>query len=118
MKMLLEIESLDRVAPYLHAAPAEHKKIMGFGHRVHRVGDPRAAYLRQLSRELSERAHDTRGYEMSLQIEQIMRTEKGLYANTDLYSASSYYLIGLPLDLYPPFFAVSRIAGWTAHVLE
>ena len=91
---------------------------MGFGHRVYRTEDPRATHLRAMSEELGKRTGDTRWYEMSRAIEQYMKAHKGLNPNVDFYSASVYYMTGIPLDLDTPIFACSRIAGWTAHVLE
>ena len=91
---------------------------MGFGHRVYRTEDPRATHLRQFSKEVGERAGDTRWYEISRQVEEIMMREKNLYANVDFYSASTYYMMGIPPDLFTPVFAVSRISGWAGHILE
>jgi citrate synthase len=93
-------------------------KIPGFGHRVYRTEDPRATHLRRMSKELGERAGNTRWFEMSQRIESIVRGEKKLYPNVDFYSASTYYTLGIPIDLFTPIFAVSRVAGWTAHCLE
>ena len=94
------------------------EKVPGFGHRVYRTEDPRATHLRRMSREVGERSGDTRWYEMSRRIESLMRTEKQINANVDFYSASTYYLLGIPIALFTPIFAVSRVSGWTAHVLE
>jgi citrate synthase len=91
---------------------------MGFGHRVYKTADPRATHLREMSRQLGERKGDLKFWEMSRAIEEIMMREKRINANVDFYSASTYYALGLPTDLFTPLFAVSRIAGWTAHVLE
>jgi citrate synthase len=118
MKMLLEIGGLDNTEGYIKQALAEKRKIMGFGHAVYRTEDPRATHLRQFSKELGERAGETKWYEMSLKVEELMKREKGLYANVDFFSASAYYSMGIPLDLYTPIFAVSRISGWTGHILE
>jgi len=118
MKTLLEIGEPDNVAPYLKSALAAKKKIMGFGHAVYKTEDPRATHLRQFSREAGERGGNTKWYEMSRKLEELMMREKGLYPNVDFYSASTYYMMGIPLDLYTPIFAVSRITGWTAHILE
>jgi citrate synthase len=118
MKMLLEIAETNKVESFIKQALAEKRKIMGFGHAVYRTEDPRATHLRQLSKDLGEQAGDTRWYEMSLKVEEVMKREKGLNANVDFFSASAYYSMGIPLDLYTPIFAVSRISGWTAHVLE
>ena len=93
-------------------------KIPGFGHRVYRTEDPRATHLRRMSKELGERAGNTRWFEMSQRIEQLVKAEKKLNPNVDFYSASTYYTLGIPIDLFTPIFAVSRVSGWTAHCLE
>ena len=93
-------------------------KIPGFGHRVYRTEDPRATHLRRMSEELGKRAGNTRWFEMSRRIEQLVTGEKKLNPNVDFYSASTYYTLGIPIDLFTPIFAVSRISGWTAHCLE
>jgi len=118
MKMLLEIGSVDRVESYIKDALANKKKIMGFGHAVYRTDDPRATHLRQFSKEMGERKGDTKWYDMTAKVEEVMKREKGLLPNVDAYSASTYYMMGIPLDLYTPIFAISRISGWTAHILE
>ena len=97
---------------------ARKEKVPGFGHRVYRTADPRATHLRRMSKQIGERSGGTRWYEMSRRIEEVMQAETGIDANVDFYSASTYYLLGIPIDLFTPVFAVSRIAGWTAHVLE
>jgi citrate synthase len=121
MKMLLEI-GLDappeRVDSYIRGKLARKEKISGFGHRVYRTEDPRATHLRRMSKQLGEQAGNTKWFEMSERIEGIVRSEKKLYPNVDFYSASTYYTMGIATDLYTPIFAVSRISGWTAHVLE
>src|SRR2546428_995850 len=118
MKMLLEIGSLDRVESFVREALANKRKIMGWGHAVYRTDDPRATHLRQLSKEMGERKGDTKWYDMTAKVEEVMKREKGLLPNVDAYSASTYYMMGIPLDLYTPIFAISRINGWTAHILE
>jgi citrate synthase len=118
MKMLLEIGSLDRVESFVRDALANKRKIMGWGHAVYRTDDPRATHLRKLSKEMGERKGDTKWYDMTAKVEEVMKREKGLLPNVDAYSASTYYMMGIPLDLYTPIFAVSRISGWTAHILE
>jgi citrate synthase len=95
----------------------QRKKISGFGHRVYHTEDPRATHLRQMSRDLG-RSANPKWYEMSAKIEQYIKSEKHLNANVDFYSASTYTTLGLDLDLFTPIFAVSRISGWTAHVIE
>jgi citrate synthase len=119
MRMLLRIGTLDNVEPYLNDY-LSHKenKVMGFGHRVYRTEDPRATHLRQVSRELGERAGDTKWYEMSHKVELYVNEHKHLNANVDFYSASTYYQISIPIELFTPLFSCSRISGWTAHVLE
>ncbi|HVS80533.1 MAG TPA: citrate synthase [Pyrinomonadaceae bacterium] len=118
MKMLLEIGSVDRVEGFVKDALASKKKVMGFGHPVYRTEDPRATHLRQISKEMGERKGDTKWYDMTAKLEATMKSEKGLLPNVDCYSASTYYMMGIPLDLYTPIFAISRISGWTAHILE
>jgi citrate synthase len=121
MKMLLDIgkdAGVDRAEAYVRARLARKEKISGFGHRVYRTEDPRATHLRRFSKMLGERAGEPQWYEMSQRIEQVVTAEKKLYPNVDFYSASTFYALGIPIDLYTPIFAVSRISGWTAHVLE
>lgn len=118
MKMLLEIETPDRAEAWIRDALTQKRKIMGFGHRVYRTEDPRAAQLRRMSEALGQAAGQTRWAPMQRTIEDVMRREKGLFCNVDFYSATLYYVMGLPLDLYTPIFAVSRVSGWCAHVLE
>ena len=107
-----------RVDQFIRDKLSRNEKIPGFGHRVYRTEDPRATHLRRMSREVGERTGNTRWYEISLRIEQIMRTEKQIDANVDFFSASTYYLLGIPISLFTPLFVVSRVSGWTAHVLE
>lgn len=97
---------------------AEKKKISGFGHRVYHTEDPRATHLRRMSEELSKSSGNMKWFEMSRKIEQFVKQEKKLNANVDFYSASTYTLLGIDIDLFTPIFAVSRIAGWAAHVIE
>jgi citrate synthase len=118
MRTLLEIGSVDNVDSFIKAALIGKRKIMGFGHAVYKTEDPRATHLRQFSREMGEQAGETKWYEMSRRVEEVMMAEKRLYANVDFYSASAYYSMGIPLDLFTPIFAVSRISGWTGHILE
>jgi len=118
MRMLLEIGEVDRAEEWIKDALAQKKKIMGFGHRVYRTEDPRATHLRQFSQEVGARAGDTRWYEMSRIVERVVLQDKGLYPNVDFFSASTYYMMGLPIELFTPIFALSRVSGWTAHVLE
>jgi len=118
MRMLLEIGEVERAEEFVKNALAQKKKIMGIGHAVYKTEDPRATHLRRFSREMGERRGETKWHEISRRIEEIMHREKGMYANVDFYSASTYYMMGIPLDLYTPIFAVSRISGWTGHILE
>jgi 2-methylcitrate synthase len=121
MKMLLELgqtASGDRVDDVIRGKLARKEKIPGFGHRVYKTEDPRATHLRQMSRELGKRSGNTAWSDMSQRIEALVKGEKKLNPNVDFYSASTYYALGIPIDLYTPIFAVSRISGWTAHVLE
>ncbi|HZE68189.1 MAG TPA: citrate synthase [Pyrinomonadaceae bacterium] len=118
MKMLLQIGEVKNVEQFIKKALSEKRKIMGFGHAVYRTEDPRATHLRKFSQEMGERAGETKWYEMSREVEAVMMREKGLYPNVDFFSASTYYMMGIPLELYTPIFAVSRISGWTAHILE
>jgi len=118
IRMLTDIGSLERVDDALHGKLARKEKIMGFGHRVYHTEDPRATHLRAMSKALAESSGETRWYDMSRRIEKIMNEEKKLNSNVDFYSASVYYMLGIPPDLFTPIFAVSRISGWAAHVLE
>jgi citrate synthase len=94
------------------------QKIMGFGHRVYRTEDPRATHLRKMSAELSAAAGEDTYYQMSRRMEEAVFAEKGLYPNVDFYAATVYHYLGIPTDLFTPVFSVSRMAGWTAHIIE
>ncbi len=118
MRMLLEIGETERAETYVKEALARKKKISGFGHRVYRTEDPRATHLRRMSRDLSESSGTTQWFETSRVIEEVMKREKNINANVDFYSATVYYNLGIQVDLFTPLFAVSRISGWTAHLLE
>jgi citrate synthase len=121
MRLLIEIGETaapERIDEAIRSRLARKLKIPGFGHRVYRTEDPRATHLRRMSKELGERAGNTRWFEMSQRIEQTVKGEKRLFANVDFYSASTYYTLGIPIDLFTPIFAVSRVSGWTAHCLE
>jgi 2-methylcitrate synthase len=121
MRLLIEIgpdAPAEKIDEAIRAKLARKIKIPGFGHRVYRTEDPRATHLRRMSEELGKRAGNTRWFEMSRRIEQVVTTEKKLNPNVDFYSASTYYTLGIPIDLFTPIFAVSRISGWTAHCLE
>jgi citrate synthase len=103
---------------YVKAMLAQKKKIPGFGHRVYHTEDPRATHLRQMSRDLGHASGDPKWFEMSQKIEDFVKDEKKLNANVDFYSASTYHTLGIDVDLFTPIFAVSRVGGWTAHVIE
>ncbi|HSB09966.1 MAG TPA: citrate synthase [Blastocatellia bacterium] len=118
IKNLLEIGSVEGVEHWVLDAFAKKKKIMGFGHRVYRTVDPRAIHLAEMSRQLGQRTGETKWYEMSKKMQEVVLREKHLNANVDFFSASTYYALGIPTDLFTPIFACSRISGWTAHVLE
>ena len=121
MRLLIEIgpdSTPEKIDEAIRSRLARKVKIPGFGHRVYRTEDPRATHLRRMSEELGKRAGNTRWFEMSRRIEQLVTGEKKLYPNVDFYSASTYYTLGIPVDLFTPIFAVSRVSGWTAHCLE
>lgn len=118
MKMLSDMGTVEKAKDYITARLAEKKRIMGFGHRVYKTEDPRATHLRRMSKEMGEKTGETKWYEISRTIEDLMMSEKGMYPNVDFYSASVYYTMGIPIDLYTPIFALSRVSGWVAHVLE
>lgn len=118
MKMLTEIGTLENVEPYIRGKLANKEKIMGFGHRVYRLGDPRAKHLRKMSEKLTQLTGEPQWYQMSEKIEAIVTGEKNLPPNVDFYSASVYHSLGIDHDLMTPIFAISRVSGWLAHILE
>ncbi|HEV8049691.1 MAG TPA: citrate/2-methylcitrate synthase [Thermoplasmata archaeon] len=118
MELLEEIGTPDRAEEVVRGKLARHERIMGFGHRVYKVEDPRATILREWSKRVGEAKGNLRYYELLRAVEGVVHREKGLYPNVDLYSGSVYTLLGIPKDLFTPVFAASRVAGWTAHVLE
>ena len=121
MRLLIEIGQdapAERVDEAIRGKLARKVKIPGFGHRVYRTEDPRATHLRRMSEELGKKAGNTKWFEMSRRIENMVTGEKKLYPNVDFYSASTYYTLGIDIDLFTPIFAVSRVSGWTAHCLE
>jgi len=118
MVMLEEIGSLDNVNAYIENALNNKVKIMGFGHRVYKNGDPRAKHLQKMSYELSQLTGNAELYKMSIQIEELVTGQKGLKPNVDFYSASVYTALKIPRDLFTPIFAISRVSGWSAHILE
>ena len=118
IKMLQEIGSLDKVDNFVDDCLKNKKKIMGIGHRVYKVLDPRAPHLQRMAQQLGAKLGETKWLDMSERIAEIMLREKTLYPNVDFYSATVYYSLGIPTDLFTPLFAISRTSGWTAHVLE
>jgi citrate synthase len=117
---MLEVIYKEKADPteYVRKMLAQKKKISGFGHRVYHTEDPRATHLRVMSRDLGKSSGQPQWYEMSAKIEDLVKTEKKLNANVDFYSASTYHTLGIDVDLFTPIFAVSRISGWAAHVIE
>jgi len=118
IKWLLDLGDEDEAVNRVKSTLARKVKIPGFGHRVYRTEDPRATHLRVLSEELGRRTGYEKLFKLSRRMEETVKAVKGLVPNVDFYSASAYYALGIPIDLYTPIFAVSRMAGWTAHVLE
>ncbi|HLR08384.1 MAG TPA: citrate synthase [Bacillota bacterium] len=118
MKMLMEIGEEERAIPYIKEKLANKEKIMGMGHRVYRKGDPRAKHLKRMSKELTKITGQPKWYNISVKIEEFIKEEKGLPANVDFYSASVYHSLGIEHDLFTPIFAISRVSGWLAHILE
>jgi citrate synthase len=116
--MLLDIGSENKVDAWVEEQLAQKKKIMGIGHRVYKVLDPRAPHLRSMAVKLSEELGEPKWIRMSERIAQIMKEKKGLNANVDFYSATVYHSLGIPTDMFTPIFAIARTSGWTAHVLE
>lgn len=118
MKMLTEIGSLENVENYIKNKLANKEKIMGFGHRVYRNGDPRAKHLKEMSKKLTALTGQSEYYDMSVKVEELVTSQKPLPPNVDFYSASVYHSLGIDHDLFTPIFAVSRTSGWLAHILE
>jgi citrate synthase len=119
MNTLLSIEGgVDAVESFVRSELEAGRKLMGFGHRVYKTEDPRATHLRKMSEELGELTGDSRFYEMSRRMEQVVLDDKGLYPNVDFFAATVYHSLGIPTDLFTPVFAISRMSGWTAHVIE
>jgi citrate synthase len=118
MRTFEKIGSVDNVTTYVRQALERKERIMGFGHRVYKEGDPRARWLKDLSRQLAHETGEPKWYEMSSRIEDEVRADKGLLPNVDFYSASVYTYLGIQRDLFTPIFAVSRVSGWIAHILE
>ena len=118
IRMLEEIGEEDKVDAWVEEQLAEKKKILGIGHRVYKVLDPRAPFLRDMAVKLTDQLGEPKWIRMSERIAQLMREKKGLEANVDFYSATVYHSLGIPTDLFTPIFAIARTAGWTGHVLE
>jgi citrate synthase len=118
IRMLLQVGDADKAVERVHEMLEKKTKIPGFGHRVYRTEDPRATHLRKFSESLGKSTGHENLYLMSKRVEETIKTEKKLNANVDFYSASTYYSLGIPTDIFTPVFAVSRMSGWTAHILE
>ncbi len=118
IQILLQLSSEEAAIERVKSTLARKVKLPGFGHRVYRVEDPRATHLRVLSEELGRRTGHEKLFRLSRAMEETVKAEKGLIPNVDFYSASTYYSLGIPVDLFTPVFAVSRMSGWTAHTLE
>jgi citrate synthase len=118
MIMLKKIGTIEKAQAFVKDALQAKEKVMGIGHRVYKNGDPRAAFLRKLSEKMTKEIGEPVWYQMSALIDDTMFQEKGLMPNVDFYSATVYYCMGIPTDIYTPIFAVSRIAGWCAHAQE
>ena len=120
LNMLEEIGTVDRIPEFIARAKDKNDpfRLMGFGHRVYKNGDPRAKILRVMSEKLTKKSGEPKWYEMSKTIDDTVQNEKGLLPNVDFYSATVYYSMGIPIDLYTPIFAVSRVTGWLAHIFE
>ena len=118
MRMLQEIGSVEGAEAWVLDALATKKKIMGFGHREYKTGDPRAAILTEMAPEISERLGDTKWNRMAAIVEATMLREKNIVANVDFPTSYLYFLMGLPIEIYTPIFAISRVAGWSSHIIE
>ena len=116
--MLKKIATIEKAQQFVKDALDAKEKVMGIGHRVYKNGDPRAAILRKISEQLTKKIGEPQWYQISTLIDDTMNKEKGLMPNVDFYSATVYYAMGIPTDIYTPIFAVSRIAGWCAHAFE
>ena len=118
MEMLMEIGEARNVAPYVQKTLADHKRFMGFGHRVYKGEDPRATHLKRYAKLLGEERGELKWFDISEQLQAEVQKAKKLYINVDFYSASLLYYLGIPVDLFTPMFACARMAGWSAHILE
>jgi citrate synthase len=118
MELLLECGTADAAEKRIRSMLASGQKVPGFGHRVYRTLDPRAQFLRKMSKQLGETAGNAKWYEMSERLIPIVKETKNIHPNVDFFSARAYYTMGIPIDLYTPIFAIARVAGWTAHIME
>ena len=119
MKMLVSLGDVEKVEPFVMDALGAHRKISGFGHRIYKTTDPRAEQLRRIALMLADHTGNRKWVDISEKMRQVMARERpDIYVNVDFYSASVYYTLGIPIDLFTPIFAISRVAGWTAHVME
>ncbi len=118
MESLLQIGEVENVESWLDKKLENKEKVMGIGHAVYKTEDPRATWLRKFSKQMGEKTGNSKWFDMSEKLEKLMFEKKGMFPNVDFYSASTYYMMGIPLDLYTPIFAISRIAGWSGHILE
>ena len=118
MEMLIEIGSAEKVEPYVQKTLADHKRFMGFGHRVYKGEDPRAKHLKAIAKQLGEAAGELKWYAISERLQEAVFRAKQLYINVDFYSASLLHYLGIPVELFTTMFACARIAGWSAHIIE
>ena len=118
MEMIIEVGSVDNASKYIENALSTKQKIMGFGHRVYKVDDARKSHLKSMARKLWEERGDMELFNVSEEIEKQVKDRKNIITNVDFYSAPLLYGLNIPTDLFTPLFAMSRVAGWTAHVLE
>ena len=118
MKLILAIGSPEEAEGHVKLLLTEKKRIMGFGHRIYKFGDPRAKLMKQISKEIGVETGEMKWYEICERVEEIVVAEKKLFPNLDFYSAPAYYCLGIPIELYTPIFASSRVPGWSAHILE
>jgi citrate synthase len=118
MRMLIKLDDVSAVEPFVVGELEQHHKIFGFGHRVYKADDPRALLLRKMARDTAEHTGNRKWFEMQEKMREAVTSRRHLPVNVDFYSASVYYALDIPIDLFTPVFAISRIAGWTAHVLE
>ena len=118
MKMIMPLNDEAEADQYITEALDRKEKIMGFGHRVYKISDPRSLIVKRLTKRLAEQKNDMKYYRISEVIEARMKEEKGLFPNLDFYSATFFYLLGIPIHLYTPIFVFGRVAGWASHIME